>query len=150
MGKTYAPPPTTPPVAAPPPAGQPAAPIATNARWNLLISMVLLAWGLFNVISGFFEYPQLASLLQQYYTSNKIGTLSDAGLAHTLGVAITISNVVIYLVVLYGTYRRLRSGRPAAWIPFIGGVLSLIVIVSCVFAVVYNDSTFLAYVSKNS
>ncbi len=149
MGKQYAPPPTTPPVAGPSPFGPPPmAPAATNTRWNVLISTVLLAWGLFNVIAGFFQYPQLAAVLQSYYTANGIGTLSDPGLASKFGVVIVVANTVIFLVVLIGTYRMLRRGRPAAYIPLLGGLLSVILIVTCIGVVLYNDPTFMAFATK--
>ncbi len=149
MGKQYAPPPTTAPVAGPSPYGPPpVASATTNTRWNVLMSAVLLAWGLFNVIAGFFQYPQLAAVLQSYYTANGIGTLTDPGLASKFGVAIVIANIVIYLVVLVGTYRLLRRGRPAAYIPLLGGVLSVIVIITCIGVVLYNDPTFMAFATK--
>jgi hypothetical protein len=150
MGKVYAPPPSTPPVLAPPP-GAPAVPAPANAmRWNVLISAVLLGWGLFNVISELITPLDLTAPIKAFYTQQGLGTFTPTTLSSKLDVVINVANVVIFLLVLVLTYRRLRRGRAAAFIPLLGGVASAIVIFVCLAVLMYHDPAFIAYVSKNS
>lgn len=151
MGKVYAPPPTTPPVVAPPPTGQPVlVRPQTDTRWNVLISTVLLAWGLFNVISGFVRPLDFSALIQAGYTQQGIGKFTATPLESKLDVVLNITNVVIFIVVLLLTYRRLRSGRPAAFIPLLGGVLAVLAIVVCFVILVQHDPAFIAYATTRS
>jgi hypothetical protein len=150
MGKTYAPPPATPPVLAPPPGAPLAAAPAHVVRWNVLICVVLLAWGLFNVISDIVRPLDFPALIQAGYTQQGIGTFTATPLSSTMDVVLNVTNVVIFVIVLLLSYLRLRRGRPAAFIVLLGGVASTIVIMVCFVVLVYHDPAFIAYVNKGA
>lgn len=140
------------PVSAPAPGSTPAvasAPVSRpRRRWDLALSIGLLAYAAVTILAGFSQYSDLPSVLNQVYAQQGIGTFEGTAFAATAGFAINASNLVIYAIVLPLTVAQLRARRIAFWIPLTGGVLAAIITGSLVIAVMLNDPTFTAYVGS--
>lgn len=140
--------PQLPVTSAPPPYRQrPIAVVAPSRRWNVLASFLLLAWGLYSVISGLFQYSDLGGFIDQVYRMQGIGRFTSTQLATTLGIVINVSNVVLYLLTVFLTIRLLRRGRPAFYVPLIGGIVAGIVGAVCLAVLMLGDPAFIAYVN---
>lgn len=129
-----------------PPASDPA--VRPRRRWDLALSIGMLAYAAVTILAGFSQYSDLPSLLNQVYAQQGIGTFAGTEFAATAGFAINASNLIIYASVLPLTVARLRTRRIAFWIPLAGGVLAAIITGSLMIAVMVNDPTFIEYVGS--
>ena len=139
-------PPTVPPAAGPTPA--PSARAGTPRRWDIVLSVALLAYGAVNVVAGFFQFADLGAVLEQVYTRMGIGKYTPTPLAGTLGVVINVTSSVLFVLTALLTTRLLRRGRLAFYLPIIGGVLAWIVSFVCVAVLMFGDPAFTAYVNR--
>lgn len=118
-------------------------------QWDRVLSVGLLAYGLANVVSGFFQFSDLSSLLTQLYTVQGIGKFTPTPLASALGVVINVSSAVLWLLTLALTMWMLRRRRLAFYLPIIGGVLASIVTAICIAVLSFSDPAFLSYMAAN-
>jgi hypothetical protein len=123
------------------------APAATPRRWDLVFSTALLAYGLMSVISGFFQFSDLGTLINTIYATQGVGKFTPTTLSATLGTVIIVSNVVLWIVTAVVTVRLLRRHRLAFYVPLIGGAVASIVAAGCLTALLFSDPAFSAYVS---
>lgn len=121
----------------------------TSRRWDLFLTSLLLAYGLWSVISGLAQYSNLSSVAQKLYTTQGLGTFasSQPALGTSLGLAINVSGLVIFVVVVLLAYRLLRRGRIAFWVPLAGGVLAAIISAACLVSYLFTDPGFATYLS---
>jgi hypothetical protein len=129
---------------------QPGAAQPTSRRWDLFLTSLLIAYGLWSVISGIAEYSNLSSVAQKFYTTQGLGTFtsSQPSLGTSLGLVINITGLVIFVVVVLLAYRLLRRGRIAFWVPLTGGVLAAIITVVCLMTYMFSDPAFAAHLSN--
>ncbi|WP_165063896.1 DUF6264 family protein [Marisediminicola senii] len=145
------------PVPTPPAAGTtgptaPGAPGAprTRRRWDLILSVALLAYGLFTVLSGLVQYSNLGAMMQQVYDTQGVGDFTEYDLARTIGFTLIVVNTVIYAITLYITVRLLRATRLAFYVPLIAGVLASIVTVGLIVTLMLSDPAFVTYLGNAS
>jgi len=115
--------------------------------WDLILTALLLAYGLWNVISGLVRYSRLSTVAQEIYTMLGLGTFTSSrpGLSQALGLAINVSDVVIFAVVAFLSYRLVSRGRIAFWVPLTGGVIATIIGIGLLFALLSSDPGFAAH-----
>lgn len=116
--------------------------------WDLVLSIGLLCYGLLNVIAGMFQYSNVAGVINQAYELQGIGEFTSTDLATSVGVAINVVNIGLYLVTLVITVRLLRASKLSFYVPVIGGTLASIVTVVLLLVVVFNDPAFLDYLGS--
>ncbi|HEY0260140.1 MAG TPA: DUF6264 family protein [Lacisediminihabitans sp.] len=140
-----------PPPTAPPAPLRPYSPAATAVprprRWNVVLSVALLAYGLINIIGGFFQFSDPASLLNDVYAAQGIGTFTPSALATALGVVINVSSAVLWIIAAAVTGRLLRRNRLAFYVPVIAGVVASIVVGVCLLVLMFSDPAFTTYVN---
>lgn len=146
--KTAVTPALAPPASAPVVASASGPAVRPRRRWDLALSIGMLAYAAVTILAGFSQYSDLPSLLNQVYAQQGIGTFAGTEFAATAGFAINASNLIIYASVLPLTVARLRARRIAFWIPLAGGVLAAIITGSLMIAVMVNDPTFIEYVGS--
>ncbi len=132
------------PSSAPEPTRAPVPAVVTAAqprdRW---LSIALLAFGLYMVITTVSGLAAIETQFQGLYTSYGLGTyVAPPTLASAKAVGIA-SQVLIYVAVLALTIRRIRRGQRSFWIPLVGGVLATAVVIIVIAAVVAADSTLI-------
>lgn len=119
----------------------------TPRRWDLTVSAILLGYGLFTVVSGFFQYADLGSLINRVYEAQGVtGAFSSNRLAGVLAIVINVSDVVLFLATTLITVRVLRRGKVAFYIPLIGGAIAGIVVMICVLTLIVGDPSFMAFI----
>ena len=160
MGVTSPPPPTVPALAArpagalapppPPPYGQNlprAAMVATPRRWDLMLSAVLLAYGLYSVVSGMFQFADLGALINRVYQMQGIGQFTTTQLATTLGIVINASDVILFVATALITFTLLRRGRVAFYVPLVGGAIAGLIALVCILVLMFGDPAYLNHFS---
>ena len=121
-----------------------------SRRWDLFLTSLLLAYGLWSVISGFVQYSNLTTVAQTFYASQGIGTFASSrpGLATPLGLVINISDVVVFILVAYIAFRLLKRGKVAFYVPLIGGIVTTIIAAVCLVTFLFTDPGFATYLSQ--
>jgi len=131
-----------------PPAPQ--APAAQPWRWDRILSILLLAYGLYSVITGVYQFRDLSGLLDQIYQLEGVGTFTPTALSAALGIVIVVSQIVIYIATLLITMTLLRRRRLSFWVPLVGGALAGLVVTVCLLVLMGSDPAFIAYVGGMS
>lgn len=127
-------------------AGAASEPSRKPRTWDRILSMSLLGYGLFTVVAGMFQYADLASVIQQVYDTQDIGTFRSTGAVTTVGIVIRVGMVALWAVTALLTVRVLRSGRLSFYIPLIGGVVATLGVFVLLAVVLISDPGFMDYV----
>jgi len=140
-----------PPPAAPervPPTSLRAARPGTAPPWDRLVTVLLLGLGCINVIGGIPAMLGLAQTLDDTYASQGYGHYTSDSLAAAIGIAINVVNVLLLVVAVALSVRRLRSGRLTFWVPLVAGASALIVTIALVSAAMLGDPALPAFLSQ--
>lgn len=116
-------------------------------RWDLILSSGLLAYGLINVISGFFQFSDMGRLIDDVYSTQGVGDFTSTSLSGAFGVVINVTNVVLWLVGMLLTVRLLRRGKIAFYVPLLAGAVASIVAATCMMVLLFSDPAFSDYVN---
>ncbi|GAB3139462.1 DUF6264 family protein [Marisediminicola antarctica] len=134
------------------PAARRAAPVLTPSRprrrWDLFLSIALLAYGLLTVLGGFVQYSDIPAIINQAYAAQRIGEFTSIEQAGTVGTTIMVANVVLYAITAFLTVRLLRARRLAFYVPLIGGAVAATVTVVLILTLVVNDPAFREFVAS--
>lgn len=133
-----------------PPYGAPGygPPVRRRRTWDVVLTIILLALGLFGMgigllYAGLLSDPTFArQILDEAFRQQGLG-----GWNGTIGgvpAFIAISHVVLYLVALGLSILMLVKRRIAFWIPLAAGVLATICFWGGIYAVVLSDPAFLS------
>jgi hypothetical protein len=133
-------------------APQPYPPKTSAARHPIdrLITILLLAYGLLNVVTGLPSLFNLDATVNSAMQRVGIGTFSGNSLSAPLGIALAIAYVVGWIAALALSVLSLRRGRISFWIPLGMGVLMGILTSVVLIALVIGDPAFMHYVSSTS
>lgn len=134
---------------APEPDSEPtAAPAAHRARGPLadrVVTFVLLVYGLVSVISTIvqlLDFPGYAERAAQILGVDATYTALSSGFVW--GAVASVVYGVGYLVTAALTWRRLRRGRVAFWVPLVGFVATTLLAGVCITIALMADPTFLS------
>lgn len=156
-------PPTDEPAPPAPPATQPSAPPQQQApapaprytpmpgarqpgsvdRIVTIALLVLGAFGAVNTAASLQVLPQQISLV---YEQQGIGEFTPPEWLPTLTMIGTIAQLALYAATLGWSILRLRARKTAFWVPLVGGVLSIVLMMVLVSIVFLNDPTFVSYI----
>ncbi|MCX7521875.1 DUF6264 family protein [Microbacterium sp. STN6] len=133
------------------PQDAPAAPAAGHPRsWDRVLTLALLALGLFNVLSSMSAYLHMDSALSAAFAQLGVGDFGAADIAAPAGVALAVIQPLLWLITAALAVTSLRRGRISFWIPLVGGVVAYIVLVVVLVVVVLNDPAFVSFVQTSS
>lgn len=141
------------PVIAPPTAPAVPADVAASAEpvgartpagpLNRLMTIMLLALGLINVLTSIPGFVDLASTLNLSLQMLGIeGEFSNFAAARTWGVVSVLVMLVGYLATAWFSFRLLKRGRAAWWVPLVGAVVTMLVVSICVSVPMIGDPAF--------
>jgi len=119
-------------------------------RWDLVLSIALLAYGLLTIFGGLTQYTDIPSIIDQAYEAQGIGEFTSTELASTVGVVIVIVHTLLYVITALVTVRLLQARRLAFYVPLIGGALAITVAIALILMLMLSDPAFNAYVGSVS
>lgn len=134
-----------------PPAASTTAPVLTPSRrrrWDLVLSIALLAYGLLTVFGGFVQYSDIPAIINQAYAAQRIGEFTSIEQAETVGTTIMVANVALYAITAFLTVRLLRARRLAFYVPVIGGAVAATITVILILTLVVNDPAFREFIAS--
>ncbi|WP_404433676.1 DUF6264 family protein [Microbacterium lacus] len=143
-----------PPGAAVAPSEQPVAAASvreTPARTvDRLITAVLLGIGFVNVVvsvQSFFDVTStFTRAMETMGIPGEFTNVSGPTGAAVWGAVAGISMVIGYVLTALVSWRRVRGGRRAWWIPLVGAVITYVVVTACLTVPVMADPAFQEYV----
>ncbi|MHB1171163.1 MAG: DUF6264 family protein [Lacisediminihabitans sp.] len=117
--------------------------------WDTALTSVLLGIGLLSVLMSVPGMAQLPATIQQAYAlQGYSGSYGPIGLASAIGLAINISQIMIWAVTCALSVFALRKRRPAFYIPIAGGLLSAVVVMVLLVVAMVNDPGLVAHLSS--
>ena len=137
------------PTARPTPAPPPDAAALPGARQpgavDRIVTIALLVLGAFGAINTAASLQTLPQQFSLVYEQQGIGDFSAPEWLPTLALVGTVLQLALYAAVLGWSILRLRARKIAFWVPLLGGVLSLVIMMVLVSIMFLNDPTFIAY-----
>ncbi|RLP80845.1 hypothetical protein D9V34_01110 [Mycetocola lacteus] len=139
-----------------PSGGAPKRPAAGRANDGLpvqappdrFISLILLAFGAFSILTSVPALLNLREAFVEYF--KELGISGDS-----LGQSINVSGWVMAAIMIavwclsaWWTMRRIRAGKSSWWIPLLGAVVALLVMSMILAPVMGNDPAFQEYVRR--
>lgn len=129
----------------PEPVATPAPPAARGPLADRVATFVLLVYGLISAISTIvqlLDFPGYAERAAQIIGVDATYTALSAGFVW--GAVAAVVYGVGYLVTALLTWRRLRRGRVAFWVPLVGFVATTLVAGVCITIALMADPAFLS------
>lgn len=144
---------TVPPVAPiPEPARETSGATAPSARSHPLdrfATIAMLAYGLINVIITGLSYLDLPRVMNDAMDVLGIdGEFTNFAAGKTWGTIAAVVLVVGWAITAALSVRRLRRGRLTWWLPIVGAIATMIVVVICISVPMTGDPAFMAYVEQ--
>ena len=116
-------------------------------RWDLILTAALLGYATINVISQLVARDSLSAIAKQFFISQGMGDYTPTALTSSLGNALNIITLAVFVLTVLVTVWMLRRGRIAFWVPIAGGVLATIVALVFVVILLQSDPAFTAYLN---
>ncbi|MEX1077764.1 MAG: DUF6264 family protein [Homoserinimonas sp.] len=138
--------PSQPSAAQPPAAGKPKA----THPVDRVVTIVLLAVGLFLFLNGIPGYLALPDALQMVYDQLGAGTFPATETATSLGVTALVVQGLIWIATAASAWFAMKRGRLAWWIALLGGVLSFIASMVIVSIALFADPGFIDNVAPQN
>lgn len=117
-------------------------------RWDLVLTAVLLGYATINVIAQLVSRDTLATIVKQIFVAQGIGEYTPTALTATLGNALNVVTLALFVLTVLAVTWMLRRGRIAFWVPIVGGVAATIVALVFVAILLQSDPAFTAYLNR--
>lgn len=142
---------TTPPgeTYVPPPRSEPA-PSRSAHPVDRIVTLVLLALGLFVWLNGIPGFLALADALQAVFDQLGAGSYRATEAAAALGVAALVVQGIVWALTAASAWFAMSRGRMAWWIPVVGAALYFIASMIIVSVALFADPAFVDSVSTQS
>lgn len=134
-------------------APQPIVPVAaaTASRpWDVLLTAILLLFGVYDVVTGFSQFSHLADALQVAYTAQGFGTFTSDALAGGVGFAINVVRIAALAIAIVVSLLLIRLGRRAFWVPLAAAAFAGLFLVISLVVLILGDPAFAQYVATQS
>jgi hypothetical protein len=115
-----------------------------------VITLVLLAFGLFLVLNGIPGYLAMADVIQGVYDSLGAGTYPARETASALGVTALVLESVIWLITAFFSTLAITRGRLSWWIALLGGAVAFITIMVIMSVALFADPGFVTNVTPDN
>jgi hypothetical protein len=147
-------PPAAPPAAqqrptpAPPPQYAPVPGVRQPGSVDRIVTIALLVLGAFGAVNTAVSLQILPQQFSLVYEQQGIGEFTPPEWLPTLTTVGTVLQLALYAATLGWSILRLRARKTAFWVPILGGVLSIVLMMVLVSIVFLNDPTFVSYIEE--
>ena len=140
-----APPVVAAPVTLPPPTVAPQRPPAPTS--DVVLTVLLLGIGLVDVIRQFSSFANFASVMRESYIQLGYGEFTSDALANSMGVAQNVVRVLLILIAIVWSARRIRQRKRAFWVPLAAGGAAALVLLVGILALMLIDPALATYLN---
>jgi hypothetical protein len=116
-------------------------------RWDVVLTAVLLGMGVVSVVSSIPQYADFGATMQSGISQLGYGEYTAVALANTIGIAINVTQIVLYLITAFIAIRVVQRGRIGFYIPLIGAFVSGVVTVVLLIVAITGDPALLSQIS---
>jgi hypothetical protein len=116
-------------------------------RWDVVLTAVLLGMGVVSVVSSIPQYANFGATMQSGISQLGYGEYTAVALANTIGIAINVTQIVLYLITAFIAIRVVQRGRIGFYIPLIGAFVSGVVTVVLLIVAITGDPALLSQIS---
>lgn len=124
--------------------------VGRRRTWDVFLTVTLLVIGALQVSNAFTTFGNLPQFLNQYYESQGVGQYTNVELAQAIGVAIMVSQAVIFLATAWVSYLALKHKRLAFYWPLIGFGAAMIVTVVLMIVVMVGDPALMTHIQQQT
>jgi hypothetical protein len=145
--------PATPVVPATPavPAASASTPAARPRRlWDSVLTALLLGIGIVSVTSSIPQYANFPSTLNLVLAQGGFGEYSAIELATTIGIALNVTQIVLYVVSAIVALLMIRRGKLGFFYPLIAGGIFVIVMIALMIVALTGDPELMASLTAGS
>jgi hypothetical protein len=133
-----------------PPAGASTLPgVAPAPRpWDRILTVAMLAYGGYSVVSLFFSIDSVGQVLQEQLTTigfDGFTLFDEISRVALIGAFIQLAFLAVAIV---ASLRSLRAGRVTFWIPLTAGVVSSVIVGVLFMSVILSDPAYLTWVES--
>jgi hypothetical protein len=121
------------------------APARRRRTWDVVLTVALLAYGLMTVLTSLSGAGDLGRTIDQVYAMQGLGDYTPTALAGTLTTAANLAQVVLLAVAAFVSYRLLKAGRIAFWVPLVAGVIAALLVGVFGVILMMSDPAFQEY-----
>ncbi|KAA9110141.1 DUF6264 family protein [Microbacterium rhizomatis] len=113
---------------------------AGRRRIDVIVAMVLLGYGLVQVVLTSIQSVNFSAFAQQFMTLAGIsGDFTNLDQGRTWGLIGAIAFSVGWILTALVVFVRARHGRTVWWVPVVGAAISFIVLTTCLMVPLLND-----------
>ncbi len=116
--------------------------------FDFVMTVGLLVLGLFSVLQSL-AVSQVASSVRETF-ERQYTAFADPGALSTAAVVGAIGSVVVFALVVWWSFRRLRARRWTFWVPLLGGAVATAISVTAFIVVVLQDPGFMQSLMQQS
>ena len=137
------------PVAAPASVPEPAAPVEVKRRtWDVVLTTVLLLVGTWDLVTSFAAYADLGRVLAPVFEQQGLGDFTSYELGLQLGLVANILRIALLALAIIVSLVRIGRNRITFWVPLGAGVIAALVVLVCMFVVIFSDPAFSRYLES--
>lgn len=127
-----------------------APPLAPRRTWDVVLTTMLLLFGVWDVATSFGRFSNLAPFIRDAYEAQGIGIFTSDSLATSMGLVINIGRVILLVVAIIVSLRLISRHRLSFWAPLGAGVAAGLLVVVCLAIVVLGDPALAAYANSQA
>jgi hypothetical protein len=118
--------------------------------WDAVLTIVLLGLGVISVTTSIPQYADFANTLSGVVSDAGYGDYTNTSLASNIGIAINVTQIVLFLATAAVSVMMVRRNRLAFYIPLIGAVLFFIVLAVLLVIALTGDPSVMSNVTNVS
>lgn len=119
---------------------------AAPRRWDVVLTVLLVAIGAYTTINSVGAYLDLPGTFQRLYDAyGYTGTFPATDLARPIGVVLAIVEPVALVLAVALSARQMRRGRVTFWIPLTIGAVATILASVLLVVVLWQDPGFVQF-----
>lgn len=135
--------------AAPQPTPEAVPSVAKPRRWDRIITIALLAYGMVSVFTTGMSYLDLPTVLNESMRVLGIeGEFTNFAQGRFWGTIAAVLLVVGWVITAWISLKRLRSGKLTWWVPLVGAAVTMIIVSICIAVPMMGDPAFIAYLDS--
>lgn len=114
---------------------------------DVVLTVLLLGIGLVDVIRQFSSFANFASVMRESYIQLGYGEFTSDALANSMGVAQNVVRVLLILIAIVWSARRIRQRKRAFWVPLAAGGAAALVLLVGILALMLIDPALATYLN---
>jgi hypothetical protein len=126
------------------------APARPRRLWDSVLTAILLGIGIVSVTSSIPQYADFPATMNLVLAQLGYGEYTQVGLATTVGIALNVTQIVLYVASATIALMRIRKGKLGFFYPLIAAAIFFVVMVVLLVVVFSSDPSLLSSITSGS